>query len=94
MKFKISDSPSSYLIIDFTKDEKIISEKGCLIYSDGEYNFENKIEAKGYKNLLALLGGKSLTWSCSSSLETFLNRLQRVLKQSSFKGLVVSVNIL
>ena len=24
MKFKISDSPSSYLIIDFTKDEKII----------------------------------------------------------------------
>ena len=69
MKFKISDSPSSYLIIDFTKDEKIITEKGCLIYSDGEYNFENKIEAKGYKNLLALLGGKSLTYAIYTAKE-------------------------
>ena len=69
MKFKISDSPSSYLIIDFTKDEKIITEKGCLIYSDGEYNFENKIEAKGYKNLLALLFGKSLTYAIYTAKE-------------------------
>lgn len=69
MKFEISDIPSSHLVIDFIKDEKIISEKGCLIYSDGEYNFENKIEAKGYKSLLALIGGKSLTYAIYTAKE-------------------------
>ena len=69
MKFEISDIPSSHLVIDFNKDEKIISEKGCLIYSDGEYNFENKIEAKGYKSLLALIGGKSLTYAIYTAKE-------------------------
>lgn len=53
MKFKISDYPSSYLGIEFKKDEKIITEKGNLIYCDGEYTFENKIEAKSYKNWIA-----------------------------------------
>ena len=33
-----------YLLLELNKDEKIIIEKGCLIYSDGEYDFENKIE--------------------------------------------------
>ena len=44
MKFEITESPNSYLLLELNKDEKIIIEKGCLIYSDGEYNFENKID--------------------------------------------------
>ena len=69
MKFEITDSPNSYLIIDLKKDEKIITEKSCLIYSDGEYNFENKIEGKGYKNILALIGGKSITYNIYTAKE-------------------------
>ena len=44
MKFEITQSPNSYLTLELSKNEKIIIEKGCLIYSDGEYDFENKIE--------------------------------------------------
>jgi uncharacterized protein (AIM24 family) len=53
MKFKISEYPSSYLAIKFNETEKLITEKGSLIYCDGEYSFENKIEAKNYKNWIA-----------------------------------------
>ena len=61
MKFEITESPNSYLKIDFEKNEKIIVEKGCLMYSNGEYIFENKIEG-GFKNLIAkVFGGKSLS---------------------------------
>ncbi len=70
MKFKISDYPSSYLGIEFKKDEKIITEKGNLIYCDGEYTFENKIEAKSYKNWIAkIFGGKSLTYNIYTAKE-------------------------
>jgi hypothetical protein len=59
MKFKISDYPSSYLGVKFEKDEKLITEKGSLIFCDGEYDFENKIEATNYKNWIAkIFGGK------------------------------------
>jgi len=51
MKFQITESPNSYLLLELNKDEKIIIEKGCLIYSDGEYDFENKIEVESYKNI-------------------------------------------
>ena len=33
----------------YKKGEKIIVEKGCFIYCDGEYDYENKIEAKSHK---------------------------------------------
>ncbi len=70
MKFKISDYPSSYLAVEFEKDEKLITEKGNLIYCDGEYTFENKIEAKSYKNWLAkIFGGKSLTYNIYTAEE-------------------------
>ncbi|MFL3001210.1 MAG: AIM24 family protein [Cytophagales bacterium] len=64
MKFQIIKSPNSYLLLELSKNEKIIIEKGCLIYSDGEYNFENKIEVESYKNIISkILGGKSLTYN-------------------------------
>ena len=64
MKFEITQSPNSYLILDLNKYEKIIIEKGCLIYSDGEYGFKNKIEVKSYKNFISkIFGGKSLTYN-------------------------------
>ena len=70
MKFEITDSPNSYLKIDFEKNEKIIVEKGCLMYSNGEYIFENKIEG-GFKNLIAkVFGGKSLTFNVYTAKET------------------------
>ena len=69
MKFEITDSPNSYLKIDFEKNEKIIVEKGCLMYSNGEYIFENKIEG-GFKNLIAkVFGGKSLTFNVYTAKE-------------------------
>lgn len=70
MKFKISDYPSSYLGIEFEKDEKLLTEKGSLIYCDGEYIFENKIEAKSYKNWIAkIFGGKSLSYNIYTAKE-------------------------
>ena len=70
MKFKISDYPSSYLGIEFEKGEQLITEKGVLIYCDGEYTFENKIEAKNYKNWIAkILGGKSLSYNIYTAKE-------------------------
>lgn len=70
MKFKISDYPSSYLAVEFEKDEKLITEKGTLIYCDGEYSYESKIEVKSYKNWLAkIFGGKSLTYNIYTAKE-------------------------
>ncbi|WCC46573.1 AIM24 family protein [Tenacibaculum finnmarkense] len=70
MKFKISDYPSSYLGIEFEKNEKLIAEKGTLIYCDGEYSLNSKIEAKNYKNWIAkIFGGKSLTYNVYTAKE-------------------------
>lgn len=70
MKFRISGYPSSYLAIEFEKEEKLITEKGNLIYCDGEYAFENRIEAKSYKNWIAkIFGGKSLTYNIYTAKE-------------------------
>ena len=55
MKFEITSYPNSYLKVNFEKNEKIIIEKGCFISSSGEYNFENKIEAKINKSKNELL---------------------------------------
>ena len=70
MKFKITESPNSYLLLELNKDEKIIIEKGCLIYSDGEYDFENKIEVESYKNIISkIFGGKSLAYNTYTANE-------------------------
>ena len=70
MKFEISKSPNSYLLLELNKDEKIIIEKGCLIYSDGEYDFENKIEVESYKNIISkIFGGKSLAYNIYTANE-------------------------
>ena len=70
MKFEITESPNSYLLLELNKDEKIIIEKGCLIYSDGEYNFENKIEVESYKNIISkIFGGKSLAYNIYTANE-------------------------
>ena len=70
MKFEITQSPNSYLLLELNKNEKIIIEKGCLIYSDGEYDFENKIEVESYKNIISkIFGGKSLTYNIYTANE-------------------------
>jgi len=70
MTFEITDYPDSYVKVKFKEGEKIIVEKGCFVYCDGEYNYENKIEAKSYKNWIAkILGGKSLTYNIYSAKE-------------------------
>lgn len=71
MTFSISSYPSSYLTISLNKDESIITEKGALIFCDGEYSQTNKIEAKNYKNWFAkIFGGKSLTYNIYKANET------------------------
>ena len=70
MKLKISEYPSSYLVVEFDENEQLITEKGVLIYCDGEYDFENKIEIKSYKNWIAkIFGGKSLTYNIYTAKE-------------------------
>ena len=70
MKFSISEHPSSYLALELEQNEKLITEKGSLIYCDGDYTFENKIEAKSYKNWIAkIFGGKSLTYNIYTAKE-------------------------
>ena len=70
MKFEITQSPNSYLLLELNKNEKIVIEKGCLIFSDGEYDFENKIELESYKNILSkIFGGKSLTYNIYTAKE-------------------------
>ena len=62
MKINITDYPNSYAQVKLEKDESIIAEKGSFIYSDGEFLAENKIEFSSYKNLIAKIGGKSLSY--------------------------------
>ena len=70
MKFQITESPNSYLLLELNKGEKIIIEKGCLIFSDGEYDFENKIEVESYKNIISkIFGGKSLAYNIYTANE-------------------------
>jgi len=70
MKFEITQSANSYLLLELNKNEKIIIEKGCLIYCDGEYDFENKIELESYKNIVSkIFGGKSLTYNIYTAKE-------------------------
>lgn len=64
MRLEISDYPGSYLAVCLEKDEQIIAEKGSLIFADGEYFLETKVEAKSYKNWIAkVFGGKSLFYN-------------------------------
>lgn len=70
MKCNIAEYPSSYLVIEFEKNEQIITEKGTLIYCDGTYSLGNKIEAKNYKNWIAkIFGGKSLSYNIYQAQE-------------------------
>ena len=70
MKFKISEYPSSYLTIELERDEKIITEKGSLIFCDGQYSHSNRIEANSLNKWIAiLLGGKSLSYNVYTANE-------------------------
>ncbi len=69
MDFKITDYPNSILKIKFEKGESIISEKGSFILSDGRFSAENKLEFSSYKNLIAKIGGKSLSYVCYTAKE-------------------------
>ena len=62
MNINITEYPNSYAEVKLEKSESIIAEKGSFIYSDGEFISENKLELSSYKNLLAKLGGKSLSY--------------------------------
>ena len=62
MNFNITVCPNSYAEVKLEKSESIITEKGSFIFSDGEFISENKLELSSYKNILAKLGGKSLSY--------------------------------
>ena len=70
MEINITDYPNSYVEVKLEKDESIIAEKGSFIFSDGEFISENKIELSSYKNILAKLGGKSLSYVNYKSKES------------------------
>ena len=62
MEINITDYPNSYAEVKLEKDESIVAEKGSFIFSDGEFNSKNKLELSSYKNIIAKLGGKSLSY--------------------------------
>ena len=62
MEINITDYPNSYAEVKLEKDESIVAEKGSFIFSDGEFISENKLELSSYKNIIAKLGGKSLSY--------------------------------
>tara|TARA_B100000287_G_scaffold87306_1_gene79944 strand:- start:85 stop:726 length:642 start_codon:yes stop_codon:yes gene_type:complete len=62
LEINITDYPNSYAEVKLEKDESIIAEKGSFIFSDGEFISENKLELSSYKNIIAKLGGKSLSY--------------------------------
>ena len=62
MNINITEYPNSYAEVKLEKSESIIAEKGSFIFSDGEFISENKLELNSYKNILAKLGGKSLSY--------------------------------
>lgn len=70
MKLTISQYPGSFLIAEMSSSEKIITEKGAMIYCNGEYKQENKIEAGGLKTWIAKLLGKSFTYNMYTAPET------------------------
>ena len=73
MELKISAYPSSYLIARLSAGEQIITDKGSLLYCEGEYELENIIEAGSYKNWVAkIFGGKSLTYNKYTAKGTIL----------------------
>ncbi len=61
---KISGYPNSYLEVQLNPGEEFIVEKGGMIFADGTYELETKIEAKTVNNWIAkIVGGKSLTYN-------------------------------
>ena len=70
MNINITEYPNSYAEVKLEKSESIIAEKGSFIFSDGEFTSENKLELSSYKNILAKLGGKSLSYVNYKSKES------------------------
>lgn len=64
MELNISTYPSSYLVAQLNIGEQIITDKGALLYCEGEYELENVIEAGSYKNWIAkIFGGKDFSYN-------------------------------
>lgn len=70
MQLTISKYPGSFLIAEMLPHEKIITEKGAMIYCNGEHEQENKIEAGSVKNWIAKLLGKSFTYNVYTAKES------------------------
>jgi uncharacterized protein (AIM24 family) len=71
MKSAIANYPGSYLTIEMDQGEQLITEKGSLIYCEGEYDFQSKFEFNNYKNWVAkILGGKSLSYNVYTARES------------------------
>ena len=70
MNINITEYPNSYAEVKLEKSESIIAEKGSFIFSDGEFISENKLELSSYKNILAKLGGKSLSYVAYKAKES------------------------
>ncbi len=67
MKLEILEYPGSYLVAELKESEKIVTEKGALMYSSGEYKLTKKFEIGGYKRWIAKVFGKSLTYNVYSA---------------------------
>lgn len=70
MELQISQYPGSFLTAKMNPAEKIITEKGAMIFCSGKHSQENKIEMGGIKNWIAKAMGKSFTYNIYTAKES------------------------
>lgn len=70
MKTTISDYPNAYLKVELDDSEKIIVERGAMIFCDGDYVLSTKFEAKTINNWIGkIFGGKSIAYNIYKAKE-------------------------
>ena len=62
MKIEITDYPNSYLKVNMEEGDSITTEKSSFILSSGQFTAKNILEIGSYKNLIAKIAGKSLSY--------------------------------
>ena len=96
MKIEITDYPNSYLKVNMREGDSITTEKSSFILSNGQFTAKNILEIGSYKNLIAKIAGKSLSYveyTAKQDLEMYLgprdNSELRLIKIETQKPILI-----
>ena len=99
MKIEITDYPNSYLKVNMEEGDSITTEKSSFILSSGQFTAKNILEIGSYKNLIAKIAGKSLSYveyMAKQDLEMYLgprdNSELRLIKIDPQKPILIRAN--